>query len=194
MFVAEISTIQGASLTGFSTASGTLLFPSKFDFKISCGLCYWFRSPEYTKQTWGLMGVPGGVLGGVWNITTSGSQTFSFLTGNSSVPKWSLFIPLNNIHKTDWFYASGVPFFISKSLFGKILDMIKNISHHFPISISVLKSCFYYCNFFGKFWARNLKQGRIFLLRSNMLLQLFIFAKKRHFAAPLKEKKTIVDS
>ena len=28
------------SLTGYSTASGTLPFPSKFSIKISCGLCY----------------------------------------------------------------------------------------------------------------------------------------------------------
>ena len=35
-----------------------------------------------------------------------------------------------------------------------------------------------------------LKKGRIFLLRSKMLLKLFIFTKKRHFAAPLKESKT----
>jgi len=35
-----------------------------------------------------------------------------------------------------------------------------------------------------------LKQGTIFLLRSKMLLKLFIFTKKRHFAAPSKENKT----
>ena len=41
-------------------------------------------------------------------------------------------------------------------------------------------------NFFTNFSCFLLKLGRIFLLRSKMLLKLFIFT-KRHFLAPLKE-------
>jgi len=33
------------------------------------------------------------------------------------------------------------------------------------------------------------KQGTIFLLRSKILLKMFIFTKKRDFASPLKENK-----
>ena len=35
-----------------------------------------------------------------------------------------------------------------------------------------------------------LKLGRLFLLRIKMLLHLFIFTEKRHFAVPLEENKT----
>ena len=38
-----------------------------------------------------------------------------------------------------------------------------------------------------------LKQGIIFLLKSKLLLKLFIFTKKIHFAAALKEKKNKIE-
>jgi len=54
--------------------------------------------------------------------------------------------------------------------------------------------------FFSQNFCFLLKQGTIFLLRSKILLELFIFRKKRDFAASSKKKqdifpeKKIVDS
>ena len=62
--VPQLHKLELVSLTGFSTDSGTLLFPSKFDFKIFFELWYWFKSPEYTKLPWGLMGGTWGGCGG----------------------------------------------------------------------------------------------------------------------------------
>ena len=46
-------------LTGGRPIGGTPHCCSKFLFKISCGLWYWFWSPKYTNLYLGLMGVPG---------------------------------------------------------------------------------------------------------------------------------------
>ena len=93
------------------------------------------------------LGSHGGIWGGfrgVWNITISGSQTFSFLTGHSSVLKWILLVPLDNMQKKIWFHLQVCLHFVWKSLFDDIFDIIKNISQDFLSQF--YKSCFCYCN------------------------------------------------
>ena len=91
-----------------------------------------------------------GCFRGVWNITISGSQTFSSMTRTVLFLNEVFWYLWTIYKKTIWFDPWAVPFLVSKSLFDDIFDIIKKIFHIF-----YFKSCFCYCNFFGKFWARK---------------------------------------
>ena len=98
------------------------------------------------------LGSHGGTCGGSkgeWNFTISVSQTFSFLTENSSVLKWNLLVPLDTMQKKTWFHFQVCLYFVRKSLFYDIFDIIKKISHNLPSQF--YKSCFCYWNFAGNF-------------------------------------------
>ena len=75
-----------------------------------------FIETSMTKQTWGLMGVPGGVLGGSEISQYLDLKHFLTVDGNISIVEWTLLILVDDVHQKIWFYPLGVPFFVSKSL------------------------------------------------------------------------------
>ena len=118
-------------LTGFSTASGTLLFLSKFDFKISFTLLHWLGPLSKTNR----LGVSWGYLGGVrgvWSITISGSQTFLFLDQKQLCSYTKFFDTFRQYKSVNLISTFGCAFFSSAN---HDFTTFWNIFHDFPSQI-----------------------------------------------------------
>ena len=137
-------------LTGFSTASGTLLFPSKFDFKISFTLLHWLGPLSKSNR----LGVSWGYLGGVrgvWSITISGSQTFLFLDQKQLCSWMKFFDTFRQYTSVNLISTFGCAFFRQQ------ITILQLFEKYFMIFYrKFYKSCFYYWNFAKHFGHENL--------------------------------------